>query len=224
MIHMKLSPDNLVNEINDLIGYLIEIGICDDQNYTSIKGISNNKFEITFSGSNNLSAIFDSTDYVQIYQALKKNKSYNMKLIDGALVQLMYLIENKEIIKHRLAFYPSPELLSFQHNEDDYMQDKLYIDIVERRIIPFPLRFDFDPNNHIDVIHPRSHLTLGDAKNCRIPLSAPITPYWFIEFILRNFYQTEKYDLTNELPKQKVYFPTSITNNEKKIIHIIIPE
>lgn len=221
---MKLSPDNLVNEINDLIGYLIEIGICDDQNYTSIKGISNNKFEITFSGSNNLSAIFDSTDYVQIYQALKENKSYNMKLIDGALVQLMYLIENKEIIKHRLAFYPSPELLSFQHNEDDYMQDKLYIDIVERRIIPFPLRFDFDPNNHIDVIHPRSHLTLGDAKNCRIPLSAPITPYWFIEFILRNFYQTEKYDLTNELPKQKVYFPTSITNNEKKIIHIIIPE
>ncbi len=220
---MKLSPANLGIEIDGLISHLISMGICDDQNFTSIKEISKNKFEITFGGSNNLSAIFDDIDYVQIYQGLKENKSYNMKLIDGALVQLMYSIENNELIKHRLAFYPSPELLAFQDSADAYIQDDLYVDIVGRRIIPFPLRFDFDPNNHIDIIHPKSHLTLGDAKNCRIPLSAPVTPYWFIEFILRNFYQTEKYDFISKLPKQKVAFSTTITDNEKNIIHMVTP-
>lgn len=222
-VQMKLSPANLVREINELIGYLMEKGICDDQNDTFQKPISKNKFEITFSGSNNLSAIFDNINYSQIHQELKKNRSYNMKLIDGALIQLMYIIENQELIKHRLAFYPSPELLAFQNSADAYIQDELYVDIVGRRIIPFPLRFDFDPNNHTDIIHPQSHLTLGDAKNCRIPLSAPVTPYWFIEFILRNFYQTEKYDFISKLPKQKVAFPMTITNNEKKIIHMVIP-
>src|SRR5690606_9999259 len=111
----------------------------------------------------------------------------NMKLVDGALLQMMYSVQGDALLRHRLAFYPSPNLLPFQDAADSYMRDELFVEIVQRRIVPFPLRFDFDgrENVHVDVCHPKSHLTLGDVKDCRIPVSAPLTPRWFLEFILR---------------------------------------
>ncbi len=58
--------------------------------------------------------------------------------------------------------------------------------------VPFPVRFDFsdDPERFIEVHHPYSHLTLGQFKNCRIPVCAPVSPFVFGGFILRNFYNT----------------------------------
>lgn len=221
---MKITPKNLKGDIDALIAHLLEKGICDDSNFSSERPISSNKFEITFKGSEHISDSLANIDYADIYKELLDKRSYNMKLIDGALIQIMYIVEEGVIKKHRLAFYPSPQLLSFQNNTDDYMQDELYVDITQRKIIPFPIRFDFDPESHIDVIHPKSHLTLGDAKNCRIPLTMPITPRWFIEFILRNFYQSEKYDFIATLPQHKIRFSSCITDNEKKIIHLVIPD
>src|SRR3546814_15564225 len=105
------------------------------------------------------------------------------------------------------------------------MRDELFIEIVQRKIIPFPLRFDFDTREviHADISHPKSHLTLGDVKGCRIPASAPLTPRWFVEFILRNFYQTERHDFIGDLPRHRRKFSTSITKNEVGLMHMVIP-
>ncbi len=223
-----MSPPEYLKKIkvdlDSLIAKLISVGICNDQNFSAIRSIGN-QWEVTYSGTERISIALSDIDYSEIHQEMSKKRSYNMKLIDGALLQLMYRFEENTLLQHRLAFYPSPSLIPFQDDPDAYMSDELFLEIVQRHIVPFPLRFDFDDRDgvHIDTLHPKSHLTLGDVKGCRIPVSAPLTPRWFIEFILRNFYQTKKHDLIGELPKHQIFFEECITPKERGLMHLIIP-
>jgi len=75
----------------------------------------------------------------------------------------------------------------------------------------------------VEVTHSKSHLTLGDAKDCRIPVSAPLTPYRFLDFILRNFYQTKKHDFIKNLPQGGIKILPSISEKEKNIMHVMVP-
>ncbi len=149
-----------------------------------------------------------------------------MKLIDGSLVQMMYSLEGSELRQHRLAFYPAPHLSPFSDDSESYLDDELYLDIIKRQIIPFPLRYDFDCRDGVytDIVHPKCHLTLGDVKDCRIPVSSPVSPRFFIEFLLRNFYEVQGYSFVDGLPPHKIKFQKTITTNETKLIHIVIPE
>ncbi len=221
-----LSPRSIQEDIDGLISELISCGICDEQNFTSIRP-QGNIVDVTFRGAEHISIALGNSDieYSTIYNELSQKGSFNMKLIDGALVQMMYRIEAGELRQHRLAFYPSPSLRSFQEDPELYIRDELFIEIVQRRMLPFPLRFDYDAREgvHVDVLHPRSHLTLGDVKGCRIPVSAPLSPRWFVEFILRNFYQTEHHDFLSNLPQHKIKFPMSMTDNEQNLMHIVVP-
>lgn len=221
---MALTPKSIKEDIDGLISELIGKGVCDDSNFSAIRS-SGSKVDVTFSGSEHVSIALGDIEYAEIYRELADKRSYNMRLVDGALLQMMYRVEGDELLQHRLAFYPSPSLLPFQDDPDAYMRDELFIEIVQRRIVPFPLRFDFDAREgvYIDVAHPKSHLTLGDVKGCRIPVSAPLTPRWFVEFVLRNFYQTETHDFVGGLPQHKIKFPTSISANETGLMHMVIP-
>ena len=221
---MALTPKSIKEDIDGLISELIGKGVCDDSNFSAIR-TSGSKADVTFSGSEHVSIALGDIEYAEIYRELADKRSYNMRLVDGALLQMMYRVEGDELLQHRLAFYPSPSLLPFQDDPDAYMRDELFIEIVQRRIVPFPMRFDFDAREgvYIDVAHPKSHLTLGDVKGCRIPVSAPLTPRWFVEFILRNFYQTETHDFIGGLPQHKIKFHMSITRNEVGLMHMVIP-
>ena len=224
-IPKSIDPVTIKEDIDSLIANLIEKGICDDSNFSAVRSSGRNQTDITFHGAEHVSIALGEVEYTEIYRELGNKRSYNMKLIDGALLQLMYRIEDGKLRQHRLAFYPSPNLPSFRDASNAYMQDELFFEIIQRRIIPFPLRFDFDTREGVysDVTHPKVHLTLGDVEGCRIPVSAPLTPRWFIEFILRNFYQTEAHDFIKNLPKHKIRFPASITENEMKLVHLVIP-
>jgi hypothetical protein len=162
-------------------------------------------------------------DYSDIHRELTKKKSYSAKFLDGGLLQLMYRFEGDQLLQHRLAHYPSADLRPFQEDPESYMRDELYVEIISRRIVPFPVRFDFDVKNHEDVIHPKCHLTLGDVKDCRMPVTGPLTPRWFFEFILRNFYQTKEHDFVAALPKHRLQFEATITQKERGLIHLAIP-
>lgn len=219
-----LTPKGIKEDIDGLISELIGNGVCDDSNFSAIRSCGI-KADVTFSGSEHVSIALGDIEYAEIYRELADKRSYNMRLVDGALLQMMYRMEGDDLLQHRLAFYPSPSLLPFQDDPDAYMRDEIFIEIVQRRIVPFPLRFDSDAREgvHVDVDHPKSHLTLGDVKGCRIPVSAPLTPRWFVEFILRNFYQTERHDFVADLPHHKIKFPTSITANEVRHMHMVVP-
>lgn len=221
---MADSPIRVKEDLDSLIAELIRIGICDDSNFSAIRS-SAAHCEVTFAGAEHISIALADIEYSEIHRELVEKRSYNVKLVDGALLHLMYRFERDRLVQHRLVFYPSPNLLPFQEDPDAYMRDELFMEIIRRRIVPFPVRFDFDDREgiHVDITHPKSHLTLGDVKNCRIPVTAPLSPRWFIEFILRNFYQTDSHDFVSGLPNHRIHFQESITNGERGLMHLQVP-
>lgn len=210
-------------DVDELLASLIEVGIVVDQNFPVLRPVANRGWEVTFEGAEHVSIAMGNIDYGEIYKALSEGRSYTAKLIDGGLLQLMYRFEDKRLIQHRLAYYPSPDLPLFNEDPDAYLRDEMFLDIVSRRIIPFPLRFDCDETAGRDVVHPVCHLTLGDVKGCRIPVSTPLTPRWFVDFVLRYFYSTDRYDFVSILPNHRLYFNSTITANESCLIHMVVP-
>lgn len=139
--------------------------------------------------------------YDEIYQHLREVRAFNVKMLDGALMQMMYLFADGVVRRHRLAFFPAPHLEEFQNNQEIYLDDEIDADVVARNVVPFPVRFDYDARvDRRDAAHPLSHLTLGQYRNCRIPVSAPVTPSRFVDFILRNFYHTAFIRYADRLP------------------------
>jgi hypothetical protein len=216
--------ETIKQDLEGLLKLLIERGIANDQNFPVLRQASNNIWEVTFAGAEHVSIAMDDIDYTVIYKELSEKRSYTAKLIDGGLLQLMYCFKDERLVRHRLAYYPSPELPRFQEETDAYLRDEFFLEIVSRRIIPFPLRFDFDETVAQDVIHPKCHLTLGDVEGCRIPITRPLTPRWFVDFVLRNFYLTERYDFVSKLPHHRLDFGSTITANESRLVHIVVPQ
>ncbi|RBB36777.1 DUF2290 domain-containing protein [Burkholderia reimsis] len=216
-------PRTVKDDLTGILGTLIEMGIADDQNFPVLRQISATHWEVSFDGAEHVSLAMGEIDYHDVHKELSEKRSYNVRLIDGGLLQMMYRFEGENLIKHRLAYYPSPALRSFRDDPDAYLRDELFLEIVSRHIVAFPLRFDFDTQAAADVAHPQSHLTLGDVQGCRIPVTGGLSPRWFAEFILRNFYQTAKHDLLHDLPAHRFEFEPTITDNERRLMHMVVP-
>lgn len=216
------SHQEIYQEINEITQKLISIGLSDKQNFPSCTQTGKGSYKIAYSEMQDLSIVLKNVAYKEMYEELDRNDNYNIKMIDGALIQLMYTYENFSLISHRLAFFPSPFLENFQNDPEIYENDELYADIIAKNILPVPIRFDYDPDNHQELDHPKSHLTLGQFKNCRIPVCSPIAPSTFISFILRSFYNTAFKKFTAQLTFSSKLFDKTITSGEKKILHIAI--
>ena len=190
--------------------------VCDRQNFAIQR---NNR--VSFSDDLNISAALkNNVAYDVLYSEMDKNNAFNMKLLDGALVQLMYEFDDNGLSKHRLAYLPSPVLLAFEEAETEYLDDELYLDIIMKNIVHIPIRFDYDKDCACSVEHPASHLTLGQYKNCRIPVKSPVEPALFFDFVLRNFYHSlYTGDFQAEI-RCKFNFEESIDTEEKKLIHL----
>ncbi|MDG5493235.1 DUF2290 domain-containing protein [Psychroserpens sp. SPM9] len=214
-----MTKNEILDQINVITSSLIEVNLSEEQNFPSEKNGS-----IYISGNHDISISLKNIPYSDIYSILREEKNYNVKLVDGALIQILYSFDNEDSLKkYRLAFFPSPDLDEFQNNSEIYELDEIYADIIQKNIITTPIRFDFDPGNHKIIDHPCSHLTIGQYKNCRIPLYKPITPFIFIDFILRNFYNTAKNKFSEVLKFNNTNtFDYCIHELEKKILHLSI--
>ena len=186
------TPRQIKKQVDEIVGYLVEVGLAGDQNFAFRREVAGGCVEVTFPQAEHVSIALKDRAYSEIYEHLVQERAYNAKMPDGALVQMMYVFVGEMLQRHRLAFFPAPHLEEFQNNPEIYLEDEIYADVVARNIVPFPLRFDYDARDgiHQELVHPKAHLTLGQYENCRIPMTAPMTPFWFIDFILRNFYHT----------------------------------
>ena len=108
--------------------------------------------------------------------------------------------------------------------EDIYELDEIYAEVVNKGVVVFPFRFDFDIRDDVvvDVEHPMSHLTLGQYLNCRVPVSSPVTPSEFTIFVLRNFYHTAHNKFCEKIRISRSTFADTITKNERNIAHLVI--
>ncbi|MBF0337217.1 MAG: DUF2290 domain-containing protein [Nitrospirae bacterium] len=184
----------IFNQIQKITIELIKNTISIAQNYPVIKKGNNNVEEIVWYGFKNISFTLKNLKYDEIYDECRKEREYNFLLLDGAIVQMMYKFEKNNLLKHRLAFYSSPDLERYQTDPETYEErhygNQLFADVIAEKVIPFPLRFDYDKSdeNFIQCDHPYCHSTLGNYDNCRIPVCSPLSPNRFIQFILRSFY------------------------------------
>lgn len=228
-----LVAKDIFLQIQKITSNLIDLGLCIDQNFPSMKKLNHSIEEVnmcSIESSYNSSIFLKNMSYGDMYYELCRRRMYNIKMIDGALIQMQYRFNGNSIESHRLAFFPSPNLDIFQNEPDIYWGDEIYSDILDARIVTVPLRFDFDDSEDqngnkvaIPVIHPISHLTIGQYKNCRIPVSSAVTPYQFIEFIIRNFYNTAFELYSDQLLSDKNCFDVCICADETKIFNICSP-
>jgi hypothetical protein len=220
-------PRKTLDEINGMIRFLVETGLAEDQNFSFLTPLPDRKSQITFGENIDWSIILLERQYRSLYEDLVRERWYSAKLADGALIQISYIFVGNQIERHRLAFLPSPDLERFQTDPDLYTEDVIYADIVSPGVFPAPLRFDFDLRAEVvrDIEHPASHCTVGQYKNCRIPVTSAISPRFFIEFILRNFYHTAHLKFADQLPGQSTHlvFDKTISLNEMRGIHIAAP-
>jgi len=220
------EPSAILRQINRLIAALMEVGLSSHQKPCFQRAVGPGPgTEVTFAGAEAVSVALKNRSYREIYDHLAKENAYLLKLPDGALIQMMYRFAGDELAQHRLAFFPSPYLEEFQNHPEIYLRDEIYADIVARNIVPFPIRFDFDgrEGTHVELDHPQSHLTLGQYQNCRIPVSRPLTPFRFLEFILRNFYHTAHRKYAEKLPHFPEFFENTLLTAERRIVHVTIP-
>jgi hypothetical protein len=216
-----MTPGQLFKEIQSVITRMIESGLSNQQNYPSMRKVGHQS-EIGISGAPPFSVSMKDRPYAEIYDELDKARAYHLKMIDGALLQMCYRFEKRTINAHRLCVFPAPDLEHFDIDPESYDKDEVYADIVGRNIVHIPIRFDFDSSDdkHVDVRHPKCHLTLGQYLNCRIPVSAPISPARFVKFVLRNFYYTAFHAGNLETINSAFKFPETLTVAERAITHI----
>lgn len=218
---MKISK-SLVKQIQKITETLIDSSFQIEFNWVSEKnGV------IAWDNFKDISFSLKKIPYEQLYQECVNENAFNFKLLDGALIQFMYECNKSEILKHRLAFYPNPNVERFQDDpenfENNHFGNELFSEIYEKRAVVFPVRFDFDIDNnkYIEHDHSYSHLTLGNYSNCRIPVAKPISPNKFMLFILKSFY-FDKFKESFEIKDFECYlgFDCLLTDEEKKYVHI----
>jgi len=219
-----VTPEQTRTQIEEITTLLVELSLCDEQFFPSFKLLGDGLVILTMPGSPNLTVAMKNVSYKDIYAELERSRSFNFRMLDGALIQLLYTFKDGEIESHRLSYFPSPTLEPFQNDPEIYESDEIYADIIKKNVVPFPVRFDYSSSDrkHVDVRHPKSHLTLGQYLNCRIPVLAPLTPVVFIKFILRNFYNTAYHLHEESIMIPLTYFPECISAAERGIPHLVL--
>lgn len=222
---MLIEHRRVVREINGATAALIESGLADDQNPAYESQVGAGDYLVRYSPHGGLGLASRNTPYSETYRELRQARSFNVLMLDGAMLQMEYEFRERRLVRHRLAFLPSPDLLEYQNNPEIYMQERMYADVVEKGVVTVPCRFDYDGREGIavELDHPASHLTLGQYTACRIPVSASVTPHAFVDFVLRSFYKTASSVLDVRLPKPLLRFEVCITPVERRTVHIGIP-
>lgn len=216
-----MKPQQVRAQIEDLILRLINSGLSVKQ-FSPSERIEGSEKIIGRTQSSSIA--LKNIDYADVYEELERTESYDAKLVDGGLILLQYRFNlQNDLLQHRLAYFPCPILPSVDDVPELYEADQLYGDIIERRLVRFPIRFDFSPAQKIDVVHPSSHLTLGQYENCRIPVSGPLGPHVFGNFIIRNFYCRAYTKYKNNFErKPPILTPVkTITVAEQKVCHFV---
>ena len=171
--------------------------------------------------------ILEEVFYQEMWAKMNTEKQYTCKMIDGGLITFLYtfdLMESK-LIKSRLSYFPSYDHPRFDgpDNVKGYENDYSCLDAFTKTSFPAAFRFDYDAKAAEDIVHPAAHFTLGQFENCRIPVYSPLTPFEFMDFVIRNFYNSCYFDWDNECTtklKNMLKFKPTITNNEKGLIHL----
>lgn len=217
-----MNPDGVRKQIADLTNRLLRTSLCVQQFAPSVQSVGKGAVRIGLRNSQSIAQ--KEVSYDDVYKELDQNEAYHIKLVDGGLLAFQYSFDSAEkLTEHRLSYFPCPTLPSADDAPELYEQDELYGDITAKRIVRFPIRFDYTPDACREVIHPASHLTLGQYANCRIPVAGPVGPTSFGLFIVRNFYSRAYTRYKNQFDRKPPVLRRmeTISQAERRITHIV---
>lgn len=104
------------NQISNLTSDLVGTALCNDQNFPIHIGQSWDNCQIEIPNIN-VSAALKHKPYRELFYELERARSFNLKLLDGALIQLQYKFKDNLLTGHRLGFFPNPDLTSFRETQ-----------------------------------------------------------------------------------------------------------
>ncbi len=154
------------------------------------------------------------------YVTWLKNGDYSALLYDGSLIQLSYEVEDGEILRHRLAYFPCPYDLDLTLlREGEPAADVVDLCRNSDASLRSPIRFDFDRQAAARG-HPASHFTINGI-DCRIACVAPLHVMRFLDFIFRHFHvrlHAAHLPFFEEAHAQHIG-PPSLEDDERSQIH-----
>lgn len=148
---------------------------------------------LSWSGGAHLSYLFGEYFTLDHYRAMLNQRDFCLCFADGGLVQIRYDIEDKDIVSHRLCYFPCPFSFDSGDTEGIALCDVPLLfsadELRARFRLASPIRFDFDAD-FTDDRHAHSHVSLN-KDTFRLPAYGPVSVGHFFRFILRYFYEME---------------------------------
>ena len=221
-----MIPNSLLHELDDFLTLLLESEVAiATTKVVALQGGRPGGFQrITWAANStapgNLFRQHSAT--VAEYRGWIDCNGYSAVLFDGSLIQISYDFEYSELVGHRLLYFPCPFDLDLELLNDGLFLAEV-IDLYQGQEITSvrlrsPVRFDYDPNANTDT-HPASHMTF-QWSHSRIPVTAPVSPGRFIQFIFKNFYPEmwTIHEFIQEWPQHEI--ESTITPEEQRVLHL----
>lgn len=189
---MDRLASEILQEFQSAMDELIERGLLIDTN-SLIPFEAQDRTTLSWSRESRLSYLFGDYPTIDHYRSILERRDFVLCFQDGGLIQIYYEIENGEITKHRLCFFPCPFRFTFEDRQDISLADipLLFNEVELRQRIKLnsPIRFEYDAELSDDQ-HAHSHFSLN-KETFRMPAYGPISLGHFFRFVLRYFYETE---------------------------------
>jgi hypothetical protein len=218
-----MTPDHIRTEIDRLIAELLSTGLAMDSNPSTVASPERNLRIATWVRYRPTTELAFTT--VEEYRWFVENRQYNLILFDGSLLQITYKFRRRELVEHRLCYYPCPFHLDREEWEMyqemglgllDLLEDFSLEEFQGHLRLRSPIRFDFDLQRAGEN-HPASHLHLGQ-QHCRIPVFAPLSIGHFIRFVFGNFYPDQWADFLHKWPCERL--GRTITAGQGRRLHL----
>ena len=206
----------IVDDMDKTITELHKKGLIRDDRRYSQKTKEDGIHEISFPGKNEKgSIVYDKhITAAKVIDTLLEGRQYNILLYDKSLIQAEFKIKRDSVIKERLVFmkkhnriWDIKEIEECETLEEDWF--------AEERGIPIILRVDYDPKNHVECDHAKTHLTISNHESCRIPIKDFITFSEFVRLVLFHFY-----NIKMDMKTFRITTDDIITEAEKEMIHM----
>lgn len=208
----------IVEDYDFVINELLKNKLYRDSNklVVNVEGVK--KEIITWANKESKNIMYDVfLDAKGMLNDILDNRQYVIELYDKSIFQFECIVTDNKILKLRMAFLKKDniiweiEKINLYESQEDEQDDWFEINYG----IPVMIRVDYDPSEYVDVIHSKSHLTLSNSQNCRIPMKTYFMFSEFVSFILINFYNIK-------IDKSPVCYNDciEISDNELKTFHI----
>lgn len=208
----------ILEDFDFVINQLLKNKLYRDSNNIIVNIEGKKKEVLTWANKDSKNIMYSSfLDAKGMLDDILDNRQFTVELYDKSIFQFECIVNDNKIEKMRMVFLKKDniiweiEKINLYESQEDEQDEWFEISYG----IPIMIRVDYDPSEYVDKVHSKSHLTLSNSQNCRIPMKTYFMFSEFVEFILINFYNIQ-------IEKSPVCYNSciEISDSELKMYHI----